>query len=405
MRRNRLCSVLVAALAWVLLLSSAASAAPTLDAVHVVQRGETLAGIASRYGTDAWTLARLNGIANPSLIYPGQHLVIPGDQSAGATHVMQAGETLTEIALRYGIDVWTIARANGLTDLTCVYAGQVITIPGATTTAPHHDAALPGSFPGPWHAAYYVNPHLTGGPWRTRNELAVNSNWGYGSPMAGVPADYFSAQWTGTFPLDPGTYRFYAKVDDGVRVTVDGHRVIDGWRQGPYRLYTGDIYLGPGDHTIEVAYYEASGTAQIHVWWEQTAGAQPPQEPTTDMWYGEFFANESLAGAPVANHQVPWIGFDWGGLQPLPNVPVDHFSARWTRRVYLEADYYKFCAMIDDGARIFVDRKLVMDEWHPSNGIAYCGKTYVTEGVHEILVQYFEQGGEALIYVWWEPEE
>ena len=405
MRRNRLCSVLVAALTLVLLLSSAASAAPTLDAIHVVQRGETLSRIASRYGTDVMTLARLNGIANPNRIYPGQQLVIPSGQPTGTTHVVQAGETLTQIALRYGIDVWTIARANGFTDLTCTYAGQVITIPGATAAPPHHDTALPGSFPGPWNGAYYNNADLYGGPVVSRRDLDLSFNWGYGAPASGLPADYFSVHWRETFALDAGTYRFYAKVDDGVRVTVDGHRVIDGWRQGAYRLYTGDIYLGHGDHTVEVDYFEATGTAQVHVWWEKVGSAQPGDEPPSTMWYGEFFANESLAGAPVATHHVPYIGFDWGGLQPLPNVPVDHFSAHWTRRVHLEADYYKFCAMIDDGARIYVDRKLVMDEWRPNNGIAYCGKAYVAEGVHEILVQYFEQGGEALIYVWWEPEE
>jgi len=405
MCRHRLCSVLAAALTIFLLLSSAASAAPAMDSIHVVQRGETLAGIAARYGTNVSTLAQLNGIANPSLIYPGQQLVIPSGAATGVVHVVRAGETLTEIALRYGIDVWTIARANGFTDLTCVYNGQVITIPQSAPPAPHQDTGLPASFPGAWNAAYYNNAHLNWGPVVTRRDLEISFNWGYGAPAAGLPADYFSAHWSGQFPLSAGTYRFYAKVDDGVRVTVDGHRVIDGWRQGAYRLYTGEIYLGHGDHTVEVDYYEAAGTAQVHIWWEQVGGARPGDEPATDVWYGEFFANESLAGAPVASHQVPWIGFDWGGLQPLPNVPVDHFSAQWTRRVFLEADYYKFCAMIDDGARIYVDRKLVMDEWHPSNGIAYCGKAYVREGVHEILVQYFEQGGEALIYVWWEPEE
>jgi hypothetical protein len=85
-------------------------------------------------------------------------------------------------------------------------------------------------------------------------------------------------------------------------------------------------------------------------------------------------------------------------------VRSDYFSARWTTRLHLHQDHYRFCAMSDDGARIWVDNHLVLDEWHPNNGVAYCGTYWATAGGHNVRVEYYEDGGNALIYVWWEPE-
>ena len=54
-----------------------ALAAPNTSVIHVVQRGETLYSIARSYGVNVWTIARANGITNPNYIYAGQRLVIP----------------------------------------------------------------------------------------------------------------------------------------------------------------------------------------------------------------------------------------------------------------------------------------------------------------------------------------
>jgi hypothetical protein len=189
-----------------------------------------------------------------------------------------------------------------------------------------------------------------------------------------------------------------------VRVWVDGQRIINGWRDGGLRLYKADKALNTGTHTVEVAYYERTGVAQVYVWWKKISEAEPPEPPATEAWYGEFFANESLFGTPVATTHQPWIGFEWGTDSPLPGVPADHFSARWTRRAHLETDHYRFCAMSDDGVRIWVNGELLVNEWHPNNAVAYCGVKYVRAGVHDIKVEHYEHSGSALLYVWWEPD-
>ncbi|MCB0064082.1 MAG: hypothetical protein KDE19_18290, partial [Caldilineaceae bacterium] len=61
----------------------------------------------------------------------------------------------------------------------------------------------------------------------------------------------------------------YAMADDGVRVYVDGHLIIDQWSEHPTQSFFGDIYLGEGYHNIRVEYYEEGGVANIRVWWER----------------------------------------------------------------------------------------------------------------------------------------
>lgn len=186
----------------------------------MVGRGETLYSIARRYGVDVWTIARANGVVNPNRIYVGQRLTIPTARPVGVVHVVQPGEMLARIALRYGVNMWTVARANGISNPNHIYVGQRLTIPGAAPPVKpaQPQVALPGSFPGPWVGEYFDNVTLTGTPYVTRDDESINFNWNSGPPAGGMPVNSFSVRWSGTFHFDAGTYRFYARVDDGVRV-------------------------------------------------------------------------------------------------------------------------------------------------------------------------------------------
>jgi LysM repeat protein len=105
---------------------------------HVVRWGETLDTIAAHYGVTVNAIVQLNGIANPNYIYVGQVLSIPATGSTPATdptggaYVVQWGDSLSNIAYRYGISVQALMSANGLTNPNFIYAGQVLTIPGAS---------------------------------------------------------------------------------------------------------------------------------------------------------------------------------------------------------------------------------------------------------------------------------
>ena len=134
------------------------AAAPKRDGcsvIYVVQPGDTMYSIARRYGVSMWAIAEANGIVNPNFIYVGQRLIIPVCPPApgGTVHVVQPGETLTQISARYGVSVWAIADANGLTNINYIYVGQRLVIPGtapAPGPAPTAAPSGPTTFPGPW---------------------------------------------------------------------------------------------------------------------------------------------------------------------------------------------------------------------------------------------------------------
>jgi LysM repeat protein len=103
---------------------------------YTVQRGDTLYSIARRYGTTVEAIAAANGITNPSRIRTGQTLTISGATgvpapapSGGTTYVVQRGDNLFRIALRYGMSYVYLAQYNGIADPSRIYVGQVIKIP------------------------------------------------------------------------------------------------------------------------------------------------------------------------------------------------------------------------------------------------------------------------------------
>ena len=111
---------------------------PTAQAqfIHVVQAGENLYRIALRYGTTIQAIADANGIANPTQISVGQQLIIPlsGDTvptpaPTETTYVVQPGDNLYRIGLKFGVSHLLIASYNGLSDPGQIYVGQVLLIP------------------------------------------------------------------------------------------------------------------------------------------------------------------------------------------------------------------------------------------------------------------------------------
>lgn len=97
---------------------------------HVVVPGETLFGIAARYGVSAQSIIEANGIANPDIIRVGSRLIIPLEaQQVVRVHIVRRGETLLGIANRYGVTLEDINRANDLINPNYVYAGQRLYIP------------------------------------------------------------------------------------------------------------------------------------------------------------------------------------------------------------------------------------------------------------------------------------
>ena len=103
---------------------------PAYAGSYVVKRGETLSEIAARQGTTVTRLVRINDLRDPNLIVAGQRLRVPGRARAASIHVVRAGETLSGIAARYGTSVSALTRANRLKDPNLIVAGTKLRIRG-----------------------------------------------------------------------------------------------------------------------------------------------------------------------------------------------------------------------------------------------------------------------------------
>jgi hypothetical protein len=247
-----------------------------------------------------------------------------------------------------------------------------------------------------WRAEYFDNRKLSGGPKLVRYDAAIDFAWKTGSPDAKIPADDFSVRWTRTLGFTAGSYRFYASCDDGVRIFVDGSLVVDAWRdQKLPNTRTGDIYLGEGQHTVVVEYYDRGGEASAHVWWKRLGAFAG--------WEGRYYDNAELRGGPALVRDDAEINFDWGEGAPADWMPDDNFSAIWTRSVTFSPGYYRFNVQSDDGVRFWLDNGLVMDYWKPMEYEYHYVDGMYLEGTHELKVAYYERNGLARIQFWWKP--
>ena len=112
--------------------SPSPSPAPSTDYItYVIQSGDTLSGIAARYGTTVSELTRLNGISDPDRIYAGNTLKVPESGASYQTYTIRSGDTLNGIAARYGTTVSELAKLNGISDPDRIYAGNTIRIPSS----------------------------------------------------------------------------------------------------------------------------------------------------------------------------------------------------------------------------------------------------------------------------------
>ncbi|MGA9351417.1 MAG: LysM peptidoglycan-binding domain-containing protein [Anaerolineae bacterium] len=219
-----------------LIVPTSATAQPAATSgTYVVQRGDTLSSIASRYGVSVQALARANNIYNPSLIRSGQRLVIPGAgataapsySSSGSVHVVQRGENLYRIALHYGTTVQALASANNLSSTSLIRVGQTLVIPGGGSTS-----AAPSS-------SSVSAP--TSGKWIDIN-LATQGLVAY----EGQQAVYWATVSTGLSrtPTPKGRFRIYRKLRSAT-MSGPGYRI-------PNVPYVMDFY---GNYSMHGTYW------------------------------------------------------------------------------------------------------------------------------------------------------
>jgi LysM repeat protein len=195
---------------------------------YTVRSGDTLGAIAARHGTSVAALAQANGIANPALIRVGQTLSVPGGAAAvpssssgsgGGVHTVRSGDTLAGIAARYGTSADALATLNGIADPNVLSVGRALRVPGSLPSS-GGGGATAGQVAyllGQHAARYGVDPSLARAiAWQeSRWNQGARSHAGAIGVMQLMPV---TARWLGRDvvgrPLDP--HRLEDNIEGGV---------------------------------------------------------------------------------------------------------------------------------------------------------------------------------------------
>lgn len=262
-------AVCLASLAWACLPMATAHAQDSVT--YVVQPGDTLTGIAARYGIPVARLAAANGLRWNAWIYVGQRLIIPGVAQAptapsvpgGSTHVVQRGDTLSSIALRYGTTVAALMAANQLANPNFIYVGQRLVIPGGVTTP----APAPSTPPMTDYGSKWIDVDLT---YQILRAYAGQTLVFQTLVSTGLPAT----------PTVVGNYRVYAK-------------------------YVSAPMSGPGYYLPNVPYimYFYRGYALHGTYWHSNFG-RPMSHGCVNLSVAdaEWLFNWAEVGTPVVVH-------------------------------------------------------------------------------------------------------
>lgn len=119
----------------------------------------------------------------------------------------------------------------------------------------------------------------------SRYDNTINFNWRSKSPDPRINSDNFSIRWQGNFNFDTYLYEFTAIADDGIRVYLDGEKIIDAWQVQSFKPHKTRVQMTAGMHTVVVEYFESGVYAAVDVYWDKVTPTSATQ-PGTTMAYG-----------------------------------------------------------------------------------------------------------------------
>lgn len=125
---------------------------------------------------------------------------------------------------------------------------------------------------------------------------------------------------------------------------------------------------------------------------------RPWQSEDIGPWRAAYYPTKNLEGEPDLRRSVD-VAFDWKLEPPTESIPGDYFSARFDTCLILdEGTEVAFMLVSNDGSRLLVDGKRVVNNWK-KNGGTKGGRVWIDAGVHHLRVEYFERNSTAKLHL------
>ncbi len=231
-----------ASLSWLILLTflvgsiaPTSVSAQTSGPVYIVQQGDSLFSIALSFGVSVQALQDANGIADPSLISVGQEIVIPGFEDVSGkllTYKVQLGETLPGLALRFGASLDSLVRLNRLTSAEALYVGQSLIYPegeggaaipsGRTLVVSSTDSLVELAARHNYNAWALALINKLDSPFGvfSGEQVVVPGDPDVDPPLSGLPSPFETLTLRPDRPIQGGTLEIVARMTPGV--TLEG---------------------------------------------------------------------------------------------------------------------------------------------------------------------------------------
>jgi hypothetical protein len=130
---------------------------------------------------------------------------------------------------------------------------------------------------GPWQTEYFANPYFQAPPFTVRTECCLRFDWRGGPPIPGMPGTFWTARFIQTRYFAPGVYQFVARVDDGIRIYINGNLIMNEFREQSTRTFTANANLGAGNYTIVVEYVQYGGNSDLSLYWDFLGDPNAPK--------------------------------------------------------------------------------------------------------------------------------
>ncbi len=266
-------------------------------------------------------------------------------------------------------------------------------------------------------------------------EKNIYFNWGNTAPATGVPTSNFSSRYNAKLLApETGDYSIGVLHNDGVRVWLGGKLVINQWldwdpnsdkcartatcdtASGIYRSST-KVHLEAGRYyDLKVEHYDKNGRAVLKLYWKKPSASEggavqnvlftpynpnPPYGSGTGL-LGSYYPNKDLTSIRMQRKDRQ-VNFNWGSEGPASEWR-DQFSARWEGYIQPRfSETYNIIVQVNDGARLWIDGKQVIDKWVDSaTNQTYSAKVTMTAGKkYPIKLEMYENTGSAMAILRW----